>query len=146
MADNSLQAMRILIGNASTVISNLDNTYVVKPYSQVSELKRGQYSVNIVPDNITTRDLTGSRSLADITIYVVFYYVMDSNDVYSEKWDGFLDKADEILDSLYQKENIPEPVTTVKIGIEFDNSLVNDARYNLISVVMSCEYNKFAAT
>ena len=144
MASNSLQAMKLLVSNAASVISNLNQNYKIKEYAQTVDLKRGQYTVNIVPDTITTRVLTGYRSLPSITIDVVFYYVMDSDDNYGETWELFLDKANEILTSLYDQNNIPDSISTVKIELEFDNSLVDNTNYNLISVVMSCEYEKFA--
>lgn len=142
---NDLSLIATIADNLSSVITGLDADYNVKLYDTNISLVRGKYGFNVLPTDFITRDFTDNSSLPDIMIEMFCHYTMDSKDIRSAKWLEFLNKLNAIRNALLQKTNIPSPLATVKIDLNFNDDLL-DSRIGgrAINCVMRFTYRKYA--
>lgn len=139
---NALARTRIAVEKMHDVIFALNNNYNVIMYSPELFHKVNEYGFNILPENIVTRVNTSERDLKNIMIDIFMYYVMSGDDEYKESWLTFLDKADSVIEALYDKNNFPSGFSDLIIDVGFTNGQIERSR--TISLTLQCEYRIFA--
>ena len=142
---NNLLLIDTIAQNIKAKINLLNTKYVTKLYDTTIKLTRGIYGFNVLPTEFITRDFTGSSSLPDMTLDMFCYYTMDQEEERDKQWIIFLTAVSAIRDSLLLKANIPSPLATVKIDVNFhDDILEMKTSHRAINCVMSFTYQKYA--
>lgn len=142
MVNTALLQTDALITKACDVIRALDNSYHLQVYSPEVEIERGKYGFNFLPQSIIPREETGINSLVNINIDIFMHYDLEADDEFATAWTKFFVKADAIINALYDKTNYPVGVSTVTIGMSFDNPIIEKER--IIDLTFNCEYKIFA--
>ena len=123
MANDGLTQIDNLINKAYDVIKTIDNDYKIKNYTPELIIERGKYGFNIMPQSVTTREVTGQLSLPNLAVDIFMHYDMGADDDFQEQWKEFMKRGTVILNALYDKTNFPSGVSTVTINIAFDNPI-----------------------
>ncbi len=142
MVNISLDQVDNIINKNYSVIKKLDNNYLIETYTPEIIVERGKYGFNIIPQSIVVRELTDSRDLDNLNIDVYMHYEMDAEEVYKTVWTEMMRRGQVIIDALYDKQNFPVGISTVSIGVDFDNPIV--LKEKIIDLTFKCEYKIFA--
>lgn len=142
MVNTALVQTNTLITKACDVIRELDNSYTLTPYSPEVLIERGKYGFNFLPQSILPREETGINSLVNINIDIFMHYDLEADDKFATAWAKFMIRAEAVLNALYDKTNYPVGVSTVTIGMSFDNPIIEKER--IIDLTYNCEYKIFA--
>ncbi len=142
MVNTALIQTDNIITKDCDVIRELDNNYTLTPYSPEVLIQRGKYGFNFLPQSILPREETGINSLVNINIDIFMHYDLEADDEFAIAWTKFMVKAEAVLNALYDKTNYPVGVSTVTIGMSFDNPIIEKER--IIDLTYNCEYKIFA--
>ena len=142
MANDVLTQTNAIIQKDCDVIKDLDNQYHLTTYSPEVIIERGKYGFNFLPQSNIPREETGITTLYNINIDIFMHYDLEADDEFSVAWTKFMTKATAVLNALYDKTNYPTGVSTVTIGIAFDNPIIEKER--IIDITFQCEYKIFA--
>lgn len=142
---NSILLIDTLAQNIKARLTVINAEYVTKLYDTTLELNRGKYGFNVIPMDFITREFTNVSSLPNITLDMICYYTMEANEEPEKQWKVFLTDISTIRDSLLIKDNIPSPLATVKIDVNFNDDIhdIKLAR-RVINCIMSFTYQKYA--
>lgn len=142
---NNLLLIDIIAEKIKVELLKLDIKYFVKLYDTTIKLTRGIYGFNVLPTEFLTREFSSSSSLPDILVDVFCYYTMDTEEKRDEQWLVFLKAISAARDALLLRANIPSPLATVKIDVNFhDDILEMKTSHRAINCVMSFTYQKYA--
>ncbi len=142
MVNISLTQVDNTINKNYSVIKALDNEYEIETYTPEIIVVRGKYKFNIRPQNIEPRELTDTRDLDNLNINVHVHYAMDADDKYITAWTNMMTRMQAVMTALYDKTNFVTGISTVTIGVTFDNTLIQEER--VITLTFNCEYKIFA--
>ncbi len=142
MVNISLQQINNVINKDYSIIKELDNNYEIETYTPEIIVERGAYRFNIRPQNIVARELTDTRDLDNLNIDIHVHYAMEADDVYKTAWTSMMIRMQAVMDALYDKTNFVVGISTVTIGVVFDNTLIEEER--VITLTFNCEYKIFA--
>ncbi len=142
---NNLLLIDTVAQNIKAQLNLLDTKYFTKLYDTTIKLTRGTYGFNVLPTEFITREFTGSSSLPDLMIDMFCYYTMNEDEERDKQWTIFLTAMSAVRDALIKKTNIPSPLATVKIDVNFhDDILEMKTSHRAINCVMSMTYQKYA--
>lgn len=142
---NDLLMIDVIAQNIKKVIKQHNDKYFIKLYDSVISLVRGQYGFNVLPTEFNTREFTDLSSLPDIKLEMFCYYTMEPEQERDSQWVVFLTSLNEIRTSLLTHINIPSPLATVKIDVNFHDDLLDmKAGNRALNCVMSFTYQKYA--
>lgn len=142
MTNSALTQIDALISKAHDVVEALDNAYTIRVYTPELEPERGKYGFNILPKTSITREFSGVLSEPNLTIDVIMYYTKEMDEEYQPAWNSLMNRANDVLNALYDKQNFPDGVSTVTINITFDNPVIE--KESLLMLIFICEYKIFA--
>jgi len=142
MPTNSLTHIDNIINKDYDIIKTLDNDYIIETYTPELTVERGKYGFNILPQQIITREFSGSLSLPNLLIDIFMHYDMEADDNFKDAWAEMMTKGNALLQALYDKQNFINGVSTVTVNIAFDNPIVEKER--MINLTFQCEYKIFA--
>lgn len=142
---NNLLLIDTIAQNIKTQITAVNAVFITKLYDTTLKLERGKYGFNVIPTEFITREFTDVSSLPTIMIDMICYYTMNPSENRDTKWTTFLTDISAIRDKLLSKANIPSPLATVKIDVNFNDD-IHDARLSnrAINCIMSFTYQKYA--
>ena len=142
---NNLLLIDLAAQNIKTQITALNAEDITKLYDTTLDLVRGKYRFNVIPMDFITREFTDVSSLPNITIDMICYYTMENSELRDAQWLVFLTRISAIRDALLVKANIPSPLATVKIDVNFNDDIhdIKLAR-RAINCIMSFTYFKYA--
>ena len=116
-----------------------------KPYDYKLHIVRKEYGFNLLPTRLTTRDFTSESSLPNLSLDLICYYTLDSEEVRSESYPKFLDVLDELRTYFLRRNNIPNPLNTVKVDINFNDDLLEvKTRNRVLNCIMQFTYRMYA--
>ncbi len=142
---NNLLLIDTIAQNIKAQINLVDTKYFVKLYDTTIKLNRGKYGFNVLPTEFLTREFTSVSSLPDIKLDMFCYYTMDSEEERDKQWTIFLTAMNSVRDPLLARANIPSPLATVKIDVNFHDDILEQKTGNrAINCVMSFTYQKYA--
>lgn len=142
---NDLRLIDTIVQNAKNKIESINDAYDVIIYEGTVKMKRGLYEFSILPIEFITREFTSVSSLPDIQVDIFCCYTLDTNEVRSDKWIPFLNIVDRVRNDLLIKENIPSPLSTVKVDVTFNDDLLDaQSSHRVINCILSLFYEKYA--
>lgn len=142
---NNLLLIDTITENIKTRLTALNPEYLIKLYDTTLDITRDKYGFNVLPIDFITREFTSESSLPNINIDMICYYTMSADEKRDTQWKIFLTDISAIRDDLLAKVNIPSPLNTVKIDVNFNDD-IHDIKLSrrAINCIMSFTYQKYA--